>query len=265
VIAAVLGVILISALDVLTEDTSAAAQAFFAFPIFWAASHLRAPGVVLVTAAVLAGNCLTLFLLLPPAAALTDTIFFGAELVVMAVLLVRQGEAGTGHRAQGAGHRRLADGPATRRAFDGALEKALSRSVPGGTALVLLDVESSSRTTAVSATRGRRRPGQSRDRAAHAGPGRGRRPLAAGRGRVDHPDARVPQGRGGAPGREPAPGGPLVAMTLADGTLLALSISVGVATSPSTPVAGAASTPPPTNALYDAECAGRGRVSVATA
>ena len=66
VIAAVLGVILISALNVLTEDTSAAAQAFFAFPIFWAASHLRAPGVVLVTAAALAGNCLTLLLLLPP-------------------------------------------------------------------------------------------------------------------------------------------------------------------------------------------------------
>jgi hypothetical protein len=56
VIAAVLGVILISAVDVLTEDTSAAAQAFFAFPIFWAASHLRAPGAVLVTAAVLAAT-----------------------------------------------------------------------------------------------------------------------------------------------------------------------------------------------------------------
>ena len=33
-------------------------------------------------------------------------------------------------------------GLATRRAFDGALEKALSRSVPGGTALVLIDVKS---------------------------------------------------------------------------------------------------------------------------
>jgi hypothetical protein len=54
VIAAVLGVILISALNVLTKDTPAAAQALFAFPIFWAASHLRAPGAVRVTAAVLA-------------------------------------------------------------------------------------------------------------------------------------------------------------------------------------------------------------------
>jgi hypothetical protein len=56
VIAAVLGVILISALNVLTKDTPAAAQALFAFPIFWAASHLRAPGAVLVTAAVLAAT-----------------------------------------------------------------------------------------------------------------------------------------------------------------------------------------------------------------
>ncbi len=88
-IAAVFGVVLICALNVLAEDTSAAAQAFFTFPIFWAASHLRVPGVVLVTATALAGNCLTLFLLLPPAAALPDMIFFGAVLAVMAVLLVR--------------------------------------------------------------------------------------------------------------------------------------------------------------------------------
>jgi hypothetical protein len=112
VIVAVLGAILISALNVLTEDTSAAAQVFFAFPIFWAASHLRAPGVVLVTAAVLAGHCLTLFLLLPPAAALTDTNFLGAVLVVMAVLLVRAKEEREGLvTAPGTGHRGLADRP----------------------------------------------------------------------------------------------------------------------------------------------------------
>jgi hypothetical protein len=63
-LAAVFGVVLICTLDLLTHDTSSAAQAFFAFPIFWAASHLR-PGWVLVTASALTADCLTLFLLLP--------------------------------------------------------------------------------------------------------------------------------------------------------------------------------------------------------
>jgi UPF0716 family protein affecting phage T7 exclusion len=192
---------------------SAAAQAFLAFPIFWAASHLRAPGVVLVTAAVLAGNCLTLFLLLPPAAALTDTIFFGAVLVVMAVLLVRakeKQERGTALKAQVTVDS-LTD-PATRRAFDGALEKALSRSVPGGTALGLIDVDSFK---SINDSLGRPVGDDVLVHLATVLRTRVRDEDAVlsrlGGGRVGHPDARVPQGRGGAPGGKPAAGGPLVA------------------------------------------------------
>ena len=38
---AITGVVLTAALNLATSDTSAAAQAFYAFPVLWAASHLR--------------------------------------------------------------------------------------------------------------------------------------------------------------------------------------------------------------------------------
>ena len=38
---AITGVVLTAALNLATSDSSAAAQAFYAFPVFWAASHLR--------------------------------------------------------------------------------------------------------------------------------------------------------------------------------------------------------------------------------
>ena len=89
VFVAMSSVVLICTLNLLTQDTSAAAQDFFAFPVFWAASHLRASGVALVTAMAVSADTATLFLLLPPSAAATDAVFFGAVLVVMAVMLVR--------------------------------------------------------------------------------------------------------------------------------------------------------------------------------
>jgi hypothetical protein len=49
-LSAVFGVFLICTLKLPPEDTSAASQAFFAFPVFWAASHLQAAGVALATA-----------------------------------------------------------------------------------------------------------------------------------------------------------------------------------------------------------------------
>jgi diguanylate cyclase (GGDEF)-like protein len=266
VIAAVLGVVLICALNVLTEDTSAAAQAFFAFPIFWAASHLRVPGVVLVTATALAGNSLTLFLLLPPAAAVTDMIFFGAVLAVMAVLLVRANEKQerliTALRAQVTVD--SLTGLATRRAFDGALETALSRSVPGGTALVLIDVDSFK---SINDSHGHP---VGDDVLVHL--------ATVLRTRVRVEDA-VLSRLGGDELAVLMPGcrrdvavlraeNLLQAvrscpMTLADGTLLALSISVGVAHLPQHSSDRRGLYTAADNALYDAKRAGRGRVSVA--
>lgn len=144
IVAALGGVALVCTLNLLTEDTSAAAQAFFAFPVLWAASHLRSAAVVLVTATTLVAHSGSLFLLLPPAAALTDAVFFGAVLVVMAVMLVRAGR--TQERLVQALQEQVTvdalKGLASRRAFDVTLEAALGRSVAGGTALVLIDVDS---------------------------------------------------------------------------------------------------------------------------
>jgi hypothetical protein len=48
---AVGGILMVCLLNVLTRDTTAASQAFLAFPVLWAASHLRQGAVVLVTGA----------------------------------------------------------------------------------------------------------------------------------------------------------------------------------------------------------------------
>jgi hypothetical protein len=55
-VTAVAGVVLVCALHLPAQDTSAAAQAFFAIPVFWTASSLRAAGVALVTAMPLAAG-----------------------------------------------------------------------------------------------------------------------------------------------------------------------------------------------------------------
>jgi diguanylate cyclase (GGDEF)-like protein len=260
------GVVFICMLNLLTEDATAAGQAFFAFPVLWAAAHLRAAAVVLVTAAALVADVLTLFLQLPAAAAITDLVFFGAVLVVMAWLLVRANERQ--ERLVAALREQLTvdslTGLATRRAFDGALEAAVRRSVPGGTALVLIDVDSfksindnhghpvgddvlvhlatvlRSRVRAEDAVLSRLggdelavlMPGCRRDVAVH---------------RADELLEAV----------RSAP------MTLADGTLLALSISVGVAHLPRRSTDRRGLYTAADNALYAAKRAGRGRVSVA--
>ncbi|WP_346623699.1 GGDEF domain-containing protein [Blastococcus montanus] len=137
-------VVLIAALNLATADSSAGAQACYAFPVLWVAVHLRGPAVALVTTAALAADLITLLVLMPTAAAIADVVFFGAVLAVIATLLVRANR--TQDELVDALQRQLTvdslTGLATRRAFDQALETSLSRSVPGGTALVLIDVDS---------------------------------------------------------------------------------------------------------------------------
>jgi diguanylate cyclase (GGDEF)-like protein len=265
-LAAVIGVGLICALNLLTQDTSSAAQAFFAFPIFWAAANLRAAGVALVTVSALAADGATLFQLLPPTAALTDLVFFGAVLAVMAVLLVRANA--TQERLVSALKAQITvdslTGLATRRAFDGALETAMSRSVPGGTALVLIDVDSFK---SINDNHGHP---VGDDVLVHL--------AGVLRARVRAEDA-VLSRLGGDELAVLMPGcrrdvavlraeNLLEAvrstpMTLADGTLLALSISVGVAHVPQHSSDRRGLYTAADAALYDAKRAGRGRVSVA--
>ncbi len=96
-----------------------------------------------MTALALLADGLTLFLLLPMAAAVTDVVFFGAVLVVMVVMLTRSN--GVQERLVVAlREQALVDaltGLVNRRAFDDALGTTLHRPNAAGTALVLIDVD----------------------------------------------------------------------------------------------------------------------------
>jgi diguanylate cyclase (GGDEF)-like protein len=143
VVISVGGVVVVCLLNLLTHDTSAAAQAFLAFPVLWSASHLRRGAVVLVTSAAVAADGVTLFLLRPAALAATDFVFFGSVLVVMAVMLVRAG-ATQERLVEALQEQARVDaltGLVNRRSFDEALESTLTRPVGAGTALVLIDVD----------------------------------------------------------------------------------------------------------------------------
>jgi len=141
---AVGGVLIASVLNLLTLDTSAAAQAFLAFPVLWAAAHLRRAAVVLVTGAAVWADCVVLLQLRPLGEAGPDLLFFGAVLVVPAVMLTRAN--GVRDRLVEALQEQATVDPLTglvnRRSFDEALETTLSRPVGSGTALVLIDVDS---------------------------------------------------------------------------------------------------------------------------
>jgi diguanylate cyclase (GGDEF)-like protein len=138
------GVLIASVLNVLTVDTSAAAQAFLAFPVLWAAAHLRQAAVVLVTGAAVWADFVVLLMLRTPAQAAPDLLFFGAVLVVPAVMLTRAN--GMRDRLVEELKEQAAVDPLTglvnRRSFDEALETTLRRPVGAGTALVLIDVDS---------------------------------------------------------------------------------------------------------------------------
>ena len=140
-----LGVLMICVLNVLTDDPSAGAQAFLAFPVLWAASHLRWAAVALVTVAAVVADGVTQLVLQPIEPAMHDLLVIGTVLVVAAVILVRA--ASTQDRLVAALQRQADVDPltglVTRRVLDDALTGALERGPTGdGTALVLLDVDS---------------------------------------------------------------------------------------------------------------------------
>jgi len=268
VVAAVAGVTLICTLNLITHDTSAAAQAFFSFPVFWAASNLRAGGVALVTGTALVADGVTLFLLSPPAAAATDLVFVGAALVVLAVMLVRA--ANTQERLVAALQQQARvdslTGLVNRRAFDETMEASLTRPVDAGTALVLLDVD------AFKTINDRHGHPVGDDVLVHL--------AAVLREQVRADDAVLSRLGGdelaillpgctveGAQRRaeellEAVRANPLL---LPDGTLLSLSVSLGVAHLPRQAGKLRSLYHAADAALYDAKRSGRGRVAVAAA
>jgi diguanylate cyclase (GGDEF)-like protein len=137
------GVLLASTLNFLTADTTITGQSFLAFPVLWAASHLRRGAVILATGIAVVADALSLFLLLPVEPAATDLVFFGAVLVVLSVMLVRANEKQE-ELVSALQQQATVDaltGLVNRRVFDGALESAVTAPVADGTGLVLIDVD----------------------------------------------------------------------------------------------------------------------------
>jgi diguanylate cyclase (GGDEF)-like protein len=235
--------------------------------VLWAASHLRRAAVFLVTGIALVADALNLFFLLPLEPAATDFVFFGAVLGVMAVTLERAGR--TQERLVGALQEQARvdslTGLVNRRVFDDALESALTAPVPGGTALVLIDVDAFK---AINDSYGH-----------PVGDDVLRHLAAVLRGQVRAEDAVVSR-LGGDELAVLLPGcTPDVAerraqdlleavrstpLPLPDGTLLAVSVSVGVAHVPTRTGGLLALYSAADGALYEAKRAGRGRVAVAS-
>jgi diguanylate cyclase (GGDEF)-like protein len=265
---ALAGVLIASTLNFLTSDTSITGQSFLAFPVLWAASHLRRAGVALVTAMALLADAGCLFAMLPATAAVPDLIFFGAVLIVMALMLVKANN--TQERLVGALQEQATidslTGLVNRRFFDGALEQALSRPITGGTALVLIDVDAFK---SINDSHGHP---VGDDVLVHL--------STVLRGNIRADDA-VLSRLGGDELAILLPGTPhdvavrraeelLVTvrstpLELPDGTLLSLSISVGVAHAPQRSGDLRTLYTAADAALYEAKRAGRGRVAAASA
>jgi diguanylate cyclase (GGDEF)-like protein len=262
------GIGMILALNLQTQDASTAAQAFLAFPVLWSGVHLRRGALVGVTAAALAAEGVVLLLIQPLEGAVTDLVFFGAVLVLMAVLLGRSTAVQERLVAVLQEQARVdaLTGLVNRRVFDGALEEALRAPVPGGTALVLIDVDAFKTINdsfghpvgdavlvhLATVLRGQVREGDAvlsrlgGDELAVLLPGC-TAPVAARRAEE------LLEAVHAAP------------MTLPDGTLLSLSISVGVAHADAHEHALSGLYSAADAALYRAKRAGRGRVAVASA
>ena len=144
VLPAVLGLVMITVLNLLTDDASAAAQVFLGFPVLYASAHLRpfCASVVLVLA--LASDLIVNVALLPPREVLINVTFVGATLVTTTVLLVRSGQL---QDAQTAELTRLAaidplTSLVTRRVLHDAAHTALASAAHrDGTALLVLDID----------------------------------------------------------------------------------------------------------------------------
>ncbi|MGJ7439526.1 GGDEF domain-containing protein [Aquipuribacter sp. MA13-6] len=138
------GVAGITALDLLTRDTSLAAVVFFFLPVLFGASQLRRAGAVTVLGAAVLGHGTVVGSLLPPGEAVADFVYLGVVLVTTTVLLVRAGER---QRALVVRLQRQAaidplTGLVTRRVLDDALGVALSSAAATeGTSLIIVDVD----------------------------------------------------------------------------------------------------------------------------
>jgi diguanylate cyclase (GGDEF)-like protein len=141
--APILGILAIAGMDLATSDASAAGQVFLCYPVIYAASQLKPPAAIAACLLAVAADATLVFRLEPLTPALTDLCYVSAALLAMTALLIR---AGKRQDALVLELRRQAaidplTGLVTRRVLDDAVRSALTSADGGGTALVMLDVD----------------------------------------------------------------------------------------------------------------------------
>ena len=130
--------------DLATHDGSVSAQVFFFFPTVYGAALLPRPGAILVTCASMAGELVVVFTQLSVREAVVSSCYVAAALATVAVMLIRSMERQQELVVELA---RLATidpltGLVTRRSFDEAVSTALAqRDGDAGTSLVIFDVD----------------------------------------------------------------------------------------------------------------------------
>jgi diguanylate cyclase (GGDEF)-like protein len=138
-----LAIAIIAAMDVLTADVSLSAQVFLLFPVLFAASQLPAAGAYGVAGVAVSADLVVVFLLEPSRPAAVDATYLAAALLTTTLLLVRAGQRQAVLVAE---LQRLAaidplTGLVTRRILDETAEVALSRTANEGAALILVDID----------------------------------------------------------------------------------------------------------------------------
>jgi diguanylate cyclase (GGDEF)-like protein len=139
-----IGLAAVVALDLLTRDASTAAQVFLFFPVLYAASQVHRVGAFAVTIAAVVGDVVIVFTGLAVRDAVIDTVYMAAALGTGSVLLVVAAERR--EVVMGQLRRRAAIDPltglVTRRVLESATQAALTGATNlAGTALILLDID----------------------------------------------------------------------------------------------------------------------------
>jgi len=130
--------------DLLTNDSSVSAQIFLVFPTLYGASQLRVPGAVVMTVAALVGEVVVVGVQLPPREAFVDAGYVAAALITTVVLLstATERQARLVARLEQMAAIDPLTGLVTRRVLDQAAASALSGATSDeGTSLILLDVD----------------------------------------------------------------------------------------------------------------------------
>ncbi|GHE11494.1 GGDEF domain-containing protein [Klenkia taihuensis] len=138
-----LGAVVLGVLNWITADTSAAAQVFAVLPTLWAASQLRPPAAWVVAGLSGTSNAVLVLHLEPLDRAVPDAVFVAATLVLATALLAHAGnrqERLVARLREQAGVDPLT-GLVARHVLDAAVDRDLAGSPGPGTALVLVDVD----------------------------------------------------------------------------------------------------------------------------